>query len=340
MKKMRVMHGYIKHIEYYLPEKTLTSEDLSHLFPGWTDSAIESKTGIRTRHIAAADECASDLAVAAAEKLFSSSRCKPSDIDFLVLCTQSPDFTLPTTACIVQHRLGLPITAGALDINLGCSGFVYALGLSEGLIVSGQAKSILLITTDTYSKYLDSQDKSTRAIFGDGAAATWLLADDLEEGRIGPFQYGTDGGGARNLIVHNSGTRRVCEKGTELSGSVLRKRMFMDGNAIFQFAIDTVPRAVICFLKHAGQCVDDVDLFVFHQANAYLLEEIRKALGVPREKLQITLSHCANTISSSIPIALNHAQLEGRLTDGSVVLLVGFGVGYSWGCTLVRWTDK
>ncbi len=330
-------HGVIRNIEFYLPENTLTTKSLSIIFPMWRCEAIESKTGIGNRHIASENECASDLAVNAALRLFSSGACLPSDIDFILLCTQSPDFILPTTACLVQHRLHIPKTAGALDLGLGCSGFVYGLGLAEGLITSGQARSILLITSDTYSKYLHRADKSTRALFGDGAAATWIVAQDRSDSALGPFIYGTDGGGAMNLIVPDSGTRRgllVPQHIPTTPGC-----LYMDGNAIFQFAIQTVPDLVGSLLKRAQMTIEEIDLFVFHQANAFILEELRLQLKIPKDKMQISLLDCANTVSSTIPIALKYAGLEGKLSNGCLIMVVGFGVGYSWAATLIRWME-
>ena len=170
------MHASISAIEYYLPEKTVSTEELAAEFPAWTVAKIDEKTGIRDRHIAATGECSSDLAVAAARKLFESGACQPGEIDFLLFCTQSPDHFLPTTACLIQDRLGIPTTAGALDFNLGCSGFVYGIGLAEGLISSGQASRVLLLTAETYSKFLSAGDRSVRTIFGDAGAATLLVA--------------------------------------------------------------------------------------------------------------------------------------------------------------------
>jgi 3-oxoacyl-[acyl-carrier-protein] synthase III len=334
------MHSSISAIEYFLPEKVLTTEELSTAFPEWNAAQIDGKTGITNRHIADESQCASDLALIAAQQLFSSGVCDPASIDFLLLCTQSPDYLIPTTACLLQSRLGIPVSAGALDVNLGCSGFVYGLGLAEGLIASEQARSILLITADTYSKYVRRSDKTCRTIFGDGAAATLVTAQSSESPLIGPFVYGTDGRGGKHLILANSGARRNCETISGGKDSVVSQHepcLFMDGHQLFTFAVTVVPDNVRSLLRKAGMTIDDVDLFVFHQANAYILEEIRRILGIPVGKFQMTLSHCANTISSTIPIALKHAQLEGRLRNGTTVLVAGFGVGYSWAAAIVRW---
>jgi 3-oxoacyl-[acyl-carrier-protein] synthase-3 len=337
------MHAFIRAIEYYLPEDTLSTDELSAMFPEWSVKAIDAKTGIRCRHIASSGECASDLGAAAAAQLFQSGVCRAKDIDFLLFCTQSPDYVLPTTACLLQDRLGIPRSAGAFDYNLGCSGFVYGLGLAEGLIASGQAETILLITADTYSKYIKQSDKSSRTIFGDGAAATLLSGKSDEGPAIGPFVYGTDGRGGNDLIIKNSGARKTvisnsCDADrSEVNGG--RGFLFMDGARVFQFAIDTVPETVKILLNKAGMAMDEIDLFIFHQANAYLLAEICRLLRIPREKYYISIDHCANTVSSTIPIALKNAELDGTLQNRQIVMLVGFGVGYSWSAAIVRWSQ-
>jgi 3-oxoacyl-[acyl-carrier-protein] synthase-3 len=338
------MQAALSAIEYYLPKRTVSTADLAEQFPEWSVEKIDEKTGIRERHIAAPNECASDMAVAAAQKLFRSGACSPDQIDYLLLCTQEPDYFLPTTACLIQDRLGVPRSAGALDFNLACSGYVYGLGLAQGLIFSGQAAAVLLLTADTYSKFVNPRDRSVRTIFGDGAAATLLLADSSPSPLIGPFVYGTDGRGAPNLIVPAGGMR--CARSAETaipvedeSGNVRSQDdLFMNGAEIFNFTLDAVPETIDALLDKAGLRLADVDLFAFHQANKMMLEHLRKRLRIPPEKFQITLSHCGNTVSSTIPIALKHAALEGRLPKGALVMLFGYGAGYSWGATLVRWS--
>jgi 3-oxoacyl-[acyl-carrier-protein] synthase-3 len=334
------MHAKLAAIEYYLPEEVLSTQDLSTEFPEWSVEKIDEKTGIKERHIAAAEECSSDLAIAAARKLFDSGACSPGEIDFVLLCTQSPDYFLPTTACLVQDRLGVPTTAGALDFNLGCSGFVYGLGLAEGLIASGQARNILLLTAETYSKFLHPRDKSVRTLFGDAAAATLLTAS--EQPSFGPFVYGTDGAGAPNLIVPAGGMRQARTAETAVAREDdsenwrSQDNLYMAGGEIFNFTLSAVPKSVQALLEKAQVSLEQVDLFVFHQANRFMLDHLRKRLKIPVEKFQVSMAHCGNTVSSTIPIALKEAQREGRLTEGSTVMLVGFGVGYSWGATLLR----
>ena len=334
------MHAKLSAIEYYLPERILSTQDLSAEFPEWSVEKIDDKTGIRERHIAGPEECSSDLAVAAARKLFDSGACRPEEIDFILLCTQSPDYFLPTTACLVQDRLGIPTTAGALDFNLGCSGFVYGLGLAEGLIASEQARNLLLLTAETYSKFLHPRDKSVRTLFGDAAAATLLVAS--EQPSLGPFVYGSDGSGAPNLIVPTGGMRRLRTAetaiATEDDSDNLRSpdNLYMAGGEIFNFTLAAVPKSIHTLLERARISLEQIDLFVFHQANRFMLEHLRKRLKIPVEKFQVSMAHCGNTVSSTIPIALKEALREGRLKEGSTVMLVGFGVGYSWGATLLR----
>jgi 3-oxoacyl-[acyl-carrier-protein] synthase-3 len=243
----------------------------------------------------------------------------------------------------VQERLGIPTASGALDFNLGCSGFIYGLGLAEGLITTGQALKVLLLTAETYSKYIHPRDRSVRTIFGDAAAATLLRAVDSAQPPLGPFVYGTDGKGASNLIVPSGGMRRPRTSETALavedeSGNVRSAdNLFMDGAEVFNFTLNAVPKSVNTLLDKAKLSLDAIDLFVFHQANRYMLEHLRKRIKIPAEKFQVSMAHCGNTVSSTIPIALKDALAEGRLTEGSVVMLVGFGVGYSWGATLLRW---
>ena len=192
------MTAEIKSVAYALPDSILDNQALEALFPEWPAASIEQKIGIVKRHVVGAGQCASDLAVAAARKLFDSSDLKPEAVDYILLCTQSPDYLLPTTACLIQQRLGVPVSCGALDINLGCSGYIYGLGLAKGLIETGQARNVLLLMAETYSRYLEAGDKNVRTVFGDGAAATWVAGAEADQPRIGPFVYGTDGTGARS----------------------------------------------------------------------------------------------------------------------------------------------
>ena len=338
------MNATISAIEYYLPDSVVSNQDLAGTLGDWTPEKILEKTGVRERHIAAPEECASDLALHACEKLFSSEVCNREDVDFLLLCTQAPDYFLPTTACVLQSRLGIPTTAGALDINLGCSGFIYSLGLAKGLIETGQAKKVLVVTAETYSKFINPGDRSVRTIFGDGAAATLVVGVEpaLLGEYIGPFIYGTDGSGAKNLIVPVGGMRMRSDPGAqavedEFGNKRTSNDLYMNGAEIFTFTLQSVPKAVKQLLQLDGCSMDDLKLVVFHQANKYMLDHLRRKIKIPEEKFAIALSECGNTVSSTIPITLKEAANSGKLIDGDKIMLVGFGVGYSWGATLIRW---
>lgn len=327
----------------HLPEGVLTNEQLAAKFgEGWDAEKIYEKTGIRERRIAASDECASDLGVAAARKLFESGACTPAEIDFLLFCTQSPDHFLPTTACLVQQRLGLPTTSGALDINQGCSGFVYGLSLAKGLIESGAAQNVLLITADTYTKFINERDRSVRTIFSDGAAATLVRAIDADAPAIGPFVFGTDGRGGCNLIVPAGGQRKPLGEATSVeqedaSGNWRSEQnLFMNGAEIFNFTLLAVPKAVRQLAERAAVPLDAVDHFVFHQANRFMLDRLRGKMKLPEEKFWIDVEKVGNTVSSTIPIALETAMQRGTMRSGQTAMLVGFGVGYSWAGAMVR----
>jgi len=313
----QIMYAAIKAIEYYLPGSVLTNEQLERDLSDWSAEKILEKTGISKRYIVNNKETASDLACQAAQKLFASDICVPNDIDFLLFCTQSPDHILPTTACVLQDRLGLPTSCGALDYNLGCSGYIYGLLLAKGLIESGQANNVLLITAETYSKYIGRDDKSVRTIFGDGAAATLVQGVTAEVAPVWPVIVGTDGRGANNLIVRDN-------------------TLHMNGPEIFTFTLKCVPLVVAELLTKVKKNLEDIDLFIFHQANKYMLDHLRTKLNIPEEKFYIYIENVGNTVSSTIPIAMKHALLEGKIKPGSLVMLVGFGVGYSWGGAIVR----
>ncbi|MGA2084588.1 MAG: ketoacyl-ACP synthase III [Terracidiphilus sp.] len=336
------MKATLAAVEYHFPEHCLTNEQLAQEFPEWSVEKIEEKTGIAERWIAAEGECSSDLGTAAALKLFASGVCKPDDIDFILFCTQSPDHFLPTSACVMQERLGIPTSAGALDFNLGCSGFVYGLGLAKALVETGQATNVLLVTGETYSKFIHRQDKSVRTLFGDAGAATLVRGVDGNDEFIGPFVYGTDGCGAKNLIVPSGGMRQrqapIEEATMDLDGNVRSEaNLYMNGSEIFAFTLQAVPRLVQQLLARTGKNLDDIDLFVFHQANQYMLDHLRKKLKISADRFFVGMRHCGNTVSCTIPIALKQAAEEGRIQPGHLVMLVGFGVGYSWGATLIRW---
>ena len=330
--------AYIKAISYYLPEKVLTNEDLVNEFPEWSVEKVAAKVGVNARHIAAKDETAGDLAEKAAKKLFAEYSIDPKSIDFLLLCTQSPDYFLPSTACILQNRLGIPTSAGAFDYDLGCSGCVYGLAIAKGLIAAGIAKNVLLLTAETYNKYLHQQDKSNRSIFGDGAAACLISTEGFAE--IGEFVLGTDGSGADHLILKKGAARQPeanAHEEEDDDGHVRRDDfLYMSGGAVFNFTLDVVPPMMQQILEKNKLSADNVDYYVFHQANKFMLSTIRKMCVLPKDKFYINLAETGNTVSSTVMIALKDCLDNGTIHSGMNVMISGFGVGLSWGGTMLK----
>jgi len=326
-----VKYAAVGPIAVHLPERVETNAHLKAEFPNWDLDLIFEKTGIATRHIAAPDECASDLAVAAAQKLFHDCDVDPQSIDFVLLCTQTPDYPLPTTACLLQSRLHLKTSVGALDFNLGCSGYVYGLSLADGLIQSGAARRVLLLTAETYSKYIHPGDRSLRTIFGDGAAAT--LVEAAEEPTLSAFQFGTDGTGADTLLVTKGGARPAEDAIKPRHRQRWESPLYMDGPSLITFTVAAVPQLVANVLAAAKMTDRDVDLYLFHQATFKMLDQLRERMGVSHDRLPIELEHVGNTVSSTIPILIDTLRQDGRLKRGMHSMLVGFGVGWSWaGC--------
>lgn len=337
------MNAYIAAVATYLPTEVLDNEMLATKFPEWSVDKIYEKTGIHSRHIAGVDESCSDMAVRAAEALLLDEDICKGDIDYILLCTQSPDYFLPTTACLVQARLGLSENCGALDFNLGCSGYIYGLSLAKGLVETEQAKNVLLITSELYSRYIADEDKSVRTLFGDAATATLIKAQVGETEQIGPFVFGTDGNGGKNLIVPDGGCKTPISskshtvKMDSAKNGRASKNLFMNGAEILTFTLKTVPKSVYSLLDKAGICKDDVDYVVFHQANKFMLEKLRKKIGFTPESFLTSYEHYGNTVSSTIPLGLAKAMSENVFKTGDKILLVGFGVGYSWAGTIITY---
>jgi 3-oxoacyl-[acyl-carrier-protein] synthase III len=325
-------------ISCYLPETVFTNADFEREFPDWNASKIEEKVGIRQRHIAGKEETAMDMAFQAAEQLLAGE--DKSTVDFILLCTQSPDYFLPTSACILQEKLGLKTRIGALDFNLGCSGFIYGLALAKGLMAAGIAARVLLVMSETYSKHMHPDDRANRSIFGDGAAAILLELKDLPY--IGTFELGTDGKGKNNLIVEAGAMRKPTIPGSRIplaeDGSFHSpNHLYMNGPEIFNFTIDNVPGLVDSVLRKNNVTLDDIDYIIFHQANKYMLEYLRKKIKIPAEKYHNNMLMTGNTVSATIPIAMKECLDQGKIASGSKLLLVGFGVGYSWGAVVLTW---
>ena len=317
----------IKSIEYYLPPKIENGNSLTKDNPDWCVEDIEKKTGIKTRHISTPDQTVTDMAALALEKLFDSGVEKES-IDSIILVTQSPDYALPSSSCILQDRVGLSQSSVAFDVNLGCSGFIYALAIESAMIESHLVNRGIIVCSEKYTQYIDKSDRTCRPLFSDGAAA--LLVEPCEDDNIGPFELGTDGSGFDNLIVTDDKAQ------TDKTG-IPSKKLRMDGAKVFMFTMDRVPKCVNALLDKAGKSFDDIDLFIFHQASKLVLDNIVRRLKLPEKKVFVNYPLIGNTVSASIPIALKDAVNEGRVKRGDQIMLVGFGVGYSWGSCLVCW---
>lgn len=319
----------ISKIEYYLPQQVLTNEDLEKQFPEWSSERIQEKVGISQRHISSDSETVLDMAVQSSEKIFEN--YDRNKVDFILFCTQSPEYFLPTTACILQDRLGLRKNIGAIDFNLGCSGFVYGLAFAKGLIAAGIAKSILLVTSETYTKHIHPDDKGNRSIFGDASASAII---EKGEGNNYQFCLGTDGSGAENLMVKKGAFKKDFELNPEHEFGP--ENIYMNGPEIFNFTIENIPGLVKETLEVNGMTMDDIDHFVFHQANSFMLNYLRKKTKIPAEKFYIDMEKTGNTVSATIPIALKNMMDKGMLKEGDKVLMAGFGVGYSWGATIME----
>ena len=329
-------HAELGPIAVHLPEFVETNEMLAEQYPRWDLDLIAEKTGIQQRHIAAPEQTASDLAVLAAEKLISEQQIDRNEIDFVLLCTQTPDYPLPTTSCLIQDRLQLATRCGALDFNLGCSGYVYGLALADGLIQSGAAKKILLLTAETYSKYIDPEDRSLRTIFGDGATATLLTS--VEERSLWGFQFGSDGSGGDMLLVADGGGRPEEDAIKPRHRKRWKSRLYMDGPSLINFTVEAIPHLVQEILDKNNLEDQDISHYLFHQATWKMLDQLRHRMNVDEQRLPIELADIGNTVSCTIPILIDRMRSRGSWRAESTNMLVGFGVGLSWaGCL---WEDR
>lgn len=308
----------------YLPERILTNAELEKIVDT-SDEWIRSRTGIRSRHIAAEGELTSDLALPAAQKALQSAGVAVGDIDMIIVATTTPDMIFPSTACILQSRLGI---AGcpAFDLQAVCSGFVYALGTADLFIRAGQAEKVLVVGAEVYSRILDWSDRGTCVLFGDGAGAVVLAASDTPG--ILATRLHADGRHKDHLSVPGS----VC--GGKVWG---RPFVQMDGGSVFRFAVRVFEEVAYEVLEQAGLKVSDLDWFVPHQANIRIMEATARKLGLPVEKVIATVDHHGNTSAASIPLALDEAVRDGRIRPGQTLLLEGVGGGFTWGAVLLRW---
>lgn len=317
----------ITSLAYSLPPEKITGAELSARFGGAAMRKIEAVSGILERRRAGAGVCASDLAAGAARLLFSGAGYSPKDFDLLIFASQTPDYLIPTTACILQDRLGMDNSCAAFDLNLGCSQFVYALATARAWIEGGLAGKALVLCADTPQKILDPSDRATVCVFGDGAAA--CAVSKTEAAAFSDFSFGTDGSGYDGIIWPNSAMRK--------SGGGAVGQMAMDGFKIFAFAYRRAAESVSGILKKNGMSVSDIDLFVFHQAGEMIVKSCAERLKIPPEKVYYKMHDIGNCGGSSVPIALADAAISGRLKTGMKVLVCAFGVGLSWGSAILEW---
>lgn len=322
----------INHISIYLPESTLTNKALALEF-GISEDQIYKNTKITKRFLSHECELSSDMAIQAGEKLFLETNINKSEIDFLIFCSEGFDYIAPASSCIIQHKLGLSTNIGCFDLPYGCSGYVYGIGIAYGLLKAGIAKNILFLTADIPTKVIAKNDLELRSIFSDIATATLITLNNSETET--QFVYGTDGKGALDLYVEKSAFRPPINPSFKLPDNLICGQMLMNGTNIFLFAVKKVPILIEDILNKNNLSKDDIDLYVFHQASFFILDVIRKKMKLPIEKVFINVQDYGNSVSSSIPLALHDAEKKCLLKKGMKVLLAGFGIGNSWGATII-----
>tara|TARA_X000001036_G_scaffold428722_1_gene458906 strand:- start:6773 stop:7792 length:1020 start_codon:yes stop_codon:yes gene_type:complete len=335
-------NSYIDKIEFFVPPTKLTNKKLVDENPSWDVDKIYNKTGIKNRYIADINTTATDLAVHAGKKFFEKYPEKKEEIDYLIFCTQSPDFFLPTSACLIQDRLGLRTGIGAIDINQGCTGFVYALSLAKGMIESNQVKNVLIITSETYSKYINDKDKSVRTLFGDAACCTFINSKKDDTEYISKILHGTDGKGGQHLIVPHGAHKYPIDETSYIESEDTSKNirspanLYMNGAAIYTFTLTKIPKLFNEILKLNKMTIDDIDIFIFHQANKFVLDAMQRKLKIPDHKMHRSYEEFGNTVSSTIPIGIKIEQDLKEIDNNKTALILGFGVGLSWAGTIIK----
>jgi len=338
------LKAIIKAISYVLPKDSLTHEELCERFGADVMKKIASVTGIKNRRRASTDVCASDMAYEAARLLFEKTKINKNEIDLLIMATQTPDYLMPTTACILQDRLALKKSCAAFDINLGCSQYVYALSCANAYLKSSMAKKVLILTGDTVTRTIHPLDKSSVTIFGDGATATLLELSD-SNGLI-DFDFGTDGSSHKDLIIPALGFRHKKSNDDfleikDVNGNIRTNyNMYINGIGIFSFANKIIPQSINNLLEKNSLKISDIDLFIFHQAGEKIIRHSAKKLNIPEEKLHFKMSDIGNCGGSSIGIALADASIKDRLKVGQKIVFSAFGVGLSWSSVLLEWSDE
>ena len=321
------MTVFIRSIAYHLPERVVTNYDLVQLYPHWNAETLFRKTGIQQRHLVADGETSLDLAEVAASKLLAETGVRSADVDALLFCTQTADYFLPASACVLHDRLRLSQHCAAFDINLGCSGFPYGLWLARSLVESGSAKVVLLLNADTLSRECQEGDQVTVPIFGDGAGATLIChSSESALAELGPTLTGTDGRGWRHLKIEGGGSR--CPS--------LPRAIEMNGAEVFSFTLTAVEEAINQHLRSVGQTLEDVNCLLMHQANGFILETLRRRMNLPPTRCPIDIAETGNTASASLPVLFRRCLDRGELKRGDQVVLAGYGVGFSWGVTSLQ----
>lgn len=316
----------------YAPERVLTNDELSALVDT-SDEWIQARTGIKERRIAAPDEATSDLCLPAAEAALADAGVTGPEIDLVIVATITSDMVFPSTAAILASRLGAE-SAAAYDLSAGCTGFVYALTQGFGAIAAGLARRVLVVGADTLSRVVDWEDRATCVLFGDGAGA--VVIEEVERDGFHVFELGADGAGGLELFMPAGGSRRPASAETVAAGEHYVK---MNGREVYKFATRVLPSSAQAVLELSGRSIGDIDLYVPHQANLRIIEHAAKKLGVEKERVFVNVDRYGNTSSASIPLALCEARAEGRLEDGSLVLMTGMGAGLTWGSSLMTWTE-
>jgi 3-oxoacyl-[acyl-carrier-protein] synthase-3 len=311
----------------YAPDRVLTNDELSSIVDT-SDEWIMERTGIRERRIAAPEQALTDLALPAARVALEQAGVKASEVDLLLCATVTPDMMFPTSSALLADMLGAS-DAGAYDLLAGCTGFMYALAQGYGMIAAGLAETALVVGGDVLSRILDWTDRSTLVLFGDGAGA--VVLQKVEKAGFLGFELGADGGGGIHLSLPGSGSRRM----EDATGNGY---VHMNGREVFKFATRVLVSSAQAVLDSCGASVDDVDVYIPHQANVRIMDHAAQKLGIPRDRMVVNVDRYGNTSSGSIPLALVDAQAEGRLREGDLVLMTGMGAGLTWGSALMEWT--
>jgi 3-oxoacyl-[acyl-carrier-protein] synthase III len=311
----------------HVPERVLTNAEISKMVDT-TDEWILDRTGIRERRFAAPEEALTDIAGPAARKALDAAGVDASSIDLIIVATVTPDMMFPTSSALLADSLGMP-DAAAYDLLAGCTGFMYAIAQAYAMVASGLARRALVVGGDVLSKILDFGDRSTLVLFGDGAGA--VVLEPVERGGFLGFELGADGGGGESLWLPGSGSRHFDDPD---------KVVKMNGPEVFKFATRVLVSSAEKILAECGKTVDEVDVYVPHQANRRIIDHAAGKLGIPAEKVVINVDRYGNTSSGSIPLALADAQADGRLRDGELVLMTGMGAGLTWGSALMEWTER